>query len=688
MTAFLRRTSSAATEGLLLAIVASLFAALALTQSPIGGPPTLETIVGVLHVEEAPDRGDGRHWQASVEVGDRVVPASISHADAHREELVGSLVKLTGAWETDGVFVAAAVSLSEGEQDSNVLLAAAIGGRAAEPTDRIAADAGRRTINGVLSLAHGDDLARGTKGKTDYFVTDSGGNAVRVAFARAPSPQLLGAQVRLSGRMESGALVPDGGSTANSGAVAATSASTGVQRVAVVLFNFANDATEPYSPAVARGVAFSNADSVAAYYAESSWGQLTLTGDVFGWYTIAESNATGCNYSAWSSSANQEASAVGVDLAAYDNVVYAFPASPGCGWAGLANMPGRNSWLNGSGAMNLRTMAHELGHNFGTHHASSLACAEGGVPVALAAASSCTSAEYGDPYSIMGGATRYHPTTFSRDSFGWLADENTRTAATSGEYALAPAAIPGVSTTNLRIPHTSTSWLSLEYRQPFGTEFERFAATSPVATGVTVRITSAVATMSQSQLVDTNPATASVIDAPLGVGMTLVDPISGTTITTLAASPDGAVVRIAIGAVAPPTAAPTPGPTPSPSPTPTPEPTLAPTPAPTAAPTATPTATPTPTSTGPLDVLAPTQPQNLRLAISRSGKISVAWAASSDNVAVTGYRVYRDGGLVANVRSTTWNDGAPLKSGTRTYAVVAVDAAGNVSIAATIVANR
>jgi hypothetical protein len=49
-------------------------------------------------------------------------------------------------------------------------------------------------------------------------------------------------------------------------------------------------------------------------------------------------------------------------------------------------------------------------------------------------------------------------------------------------------------------------------------------------------------------------------------------------------------------------------------------------------------------------------------------------------VKVVGYRVYRDGALVANVTATKWSDGLALAIGaSRTYYIVAYDDAGNVS---------
>jgi hypothetical protein len=55
---------------------------------------------------------------------------------------------------------------------------------------------------------------------------------------------------------------------------------------------------------------------------------------------------------------------------------------------------------------------------------------------------------------------------------------------------------------------------------------------------------------------------------------------------------------------------------------------------------------------------------------------------------VAAYLVYRDGVLVASLNTTKWNDTLTFRSGARTYAVVAKDAAGNVSPTSTILAIR
>jgi hypothetical protein len=533
-----------------------------------------------------------------------------------------------------------------------------------------------QTLEGVLSIRHGDDFNSGRISGHAYFLLNGNDETELTFQGDAPDDAINGAKVRVHGVGEGKRfLVAAGGTQKLSGASTSTAVSTGAERIAIVLLNFSNDTSQPYTPAFAAGVAFTNANSVAAYYAESSYGQLTLSGDVFGWFTIPDSNAN-CATGIWAASATTLATTAGVNLSGYDNVVYAFPTAPGCAWGGLAQMPGRSSWLNGPGAMALHTMAHELGHNFGTHHASTLNCAEAGVRVPLSSNSAnCTANEYGDPFTVMGQANQYEHTNYSRGNFGWLQPTNTVTVTTDGDYTLVPVedGDPTAAQT-LRMTRTSSTFLTLEFRQAIGA-FDTFPATWPVTKGVSVRITSGYTVRLRSQLVDATPATTSFLDAPLTAGSTLFDPVSGISITTRAASSSGATVHIAFGAG--PTSSPTPTPSPSPSPTPT----LAPTPSPTPAPTSSPTPTPEPSPTPSTDARPPTTPTDLGATFGRGKKLDLFWTPSSDNVGVAGYRVYRDGAQVGTTAGTTLGDTWTGKRTTATYWVIAYDLAGNLSIA-------
>ncbi len=83
------------------------------------------------------------------------------------------------------------------------------------------------------------------------------------------------------------------------------------------------------------------------------------------------------------------------------------------------------------------------------------------------------------------------------------------------------------------------------------------------------------------------------------------------------------------------------------------------------------------------DTQAPTAPSNLT-ATSTSAQVTLNWSASSDNTAVTGYKVMRSNtngsayALVSNVNATTCVD-SNLNAGTYYYVVAAYDAIGNVS---------
>jgi chitinase len=79
------------------------------------------------------------------------------------------------------------------------------------------------------------------------------------------------------------------------------------------------------------------------------------------------------------------------------------------------------------------------------------------------------------------------------------------------------------------------------------------------------------------------------------------------------------------------------------------------------------------------DTTPPSAPTNLRVTGTTSSSISLAWNASTDNVGVTGYDVYRGSTRVTTVTGTSYTDGGLAASTTYTYTVYARDAAGNVS---------
>jgi chitodextrinase len=79
------------------------------------------------------------------------------------------------------------------------------------------------------------------------------------------------------------------------------------------------------------------------------------------------------------------------------------------------------------------------------------------------------------------------------------------------------------------------------------------------------------------------------------------------------------------------------------------------------------------------DTQAPSVPANVAGTGVSTSQINLTWTASTDNVGVVKYTVYRNGGLVGSVTSTSFNDTGLAAGTTYSYSVAAQDAAGNVS---------
>ncbi|WP_244208867.1 discoidin domain-containing protein [Paenibacillus ferrarius] len=66
-------------------------------------------------------------------------------------------------------------------------------------------------------------------------------------------------------------------------------------------------------------------------------------------------------------------------------------------------------------------------------------------------------------------------------------------------------------------------------------------------------------------------------------------------------------------------------------------------------------------------------------AASSSSQINLTWSASTDNVGVTGYQIYRAGTQVGTSTTTSYSDTGLTASTSYSYTVKAIDAAGNLS---------
>jgi hypothetical protein len=301
-----------------------------------------------------------------------------------------------------------------------------------------------------------------------------------------------------------------------------TAALSGTQDIAVLLVNFQNDQSIPYSPEHARAITF---DSTQQYYQEVSYGKLAFSGTVFGWWTLPITE-TSCSNSTIRTEALAEAQRRSVSLNGYERIIIGFPRIAACGWWGLGTVGSTSSstaWINGD--YQLKVVGHELGHNFGAYHSKSQSCDAG----------ACTISEYGDTHDIMGVPSVGHFNVLQKERAGWL---TVPTITQSGQYwidALAPVTL-GTKGFKINTPASDVNWTYVEVRNQFGFD----AGLEP---GVLVH--RGDSTSGVSLLADLFPLT-SEWRGVVRAGETYTDPATGSTLFVENVGSAGATVFVTL----------------------------------------------------------------------------------------------------------------------------------------------
>lgn len=408
-------------------------------------------------------------------------------------------------------------------------------------------DAPKDVVEGTLEVFHVDGTdGKGPDYRTEatekknslylYYLNDARGHKIQVTFAKNAPPLITGDKVRVRGTKHDDTLAADSGDSATLLAASPTVLTTsfGVKKTLVILVNFTDNITQPYTPATALGVM----STTSNFDKENSFNQTSLGGvknttqaaDVTDWYTIPI-NSTVCDYSSIAAYAKQAATNAGYALSNYARYVYAFPKNS-CSWWGLGTVGGNpaQSWINGAFA--LRVVGHEMGHNFGLYHSHSLACATG----------SCAQAEYGDGFDIMGGSSA-HFSTFQKERLGWL-NYNTSppitTVVKSGSYTIAPYESNDTNSKALKILKSSSTntYYYIEYRAGLGFD-------SGLTKSVIVH-TALMADANSSNLWDLDQET-TTSDWMLNPGQSYTDSVSGLTIAVVSQDASGATIQVAFG---------------------------------------------------------------------------------------------------------------------------------------------
>ena len=96
----------------------------------------------------------------------------------------------------------------------------------------------------------------------------------------------------------------------------------------------------------------------------------------------------------------------------------------------------------------------------------------------------------------------------------------------------------------------------------------------------------------------------------------------------------------------------------------------------------------TPTILSLADTAAPSVPTGLAAPTLTMTSVGLTWAASTDDVATTGYRIYRNGVQVGTSSATNFTNTGLIANTSYTFSVAAVDAAGNVSAQSSAISAR
>lgn len=418
---------------------------------------------------------------------------------------------------------------------------------------------------GPAEVSVADDLERGAS-TTIYRFRREGLEVTAYQPSSSPLQVQCGDRVRVEGARLGDMMAVSRALVTARGAADSGCSTTGAQRVAVILARFpGSSAPLPAASSVQRMMFDESAFSANTWYREMSYGKVSLSGSVFGPYTL--DRAYTCAETSQMRAAAIQAADRDINFQQFERYILVFPYIQGCSWGGMGTLgcgdlqSGEGTvraswvWANYGGSLDAlqNLLLHEFGHNLRLGHSRLLRFPG----VALEADDfRAVPVEYGDSTAMMGNSRYGDFAAAHKLQMGWLeAGPDVVNVEADGQFTLVPLGNDsGVRALRVRRRAGSDQWVWLEYRRwREGSLAAAQGATRSGMNGVLVRL-EAPPSEAWTDLLDMTPpkldesrldfGASSDAQMELVPGATWVDPHSDLTISVGEMGVDGATVEV------------------------------------------------------------------------------------------------------------------------------------------------